>query len=99
MKKHLLEGVKKGAFDEAEAEKRFQAWLTSKEAKIQAKKDSLKAATADEKKAKLKAEAKINESRLAEIAKKNAAAAAEALAPKEEEPAGETETTEENTEA
>lgn len=50
MKKHLLEGVKKGAFDEAEAEKRFQAWLTSKEAKIQAKKDSLKAATADEKK-------------------------------------------------
>ena len=69
------------------------------EAKIQAKKDSLKAATADEKKAKLKAEAKINESRLAEIAKKNAAAAAEALAPKEEEPAGETETTEENPEA
>ena len=32
MKKHLLEGVKKGAFDEAEAEKRFEAWLSTKEA-------------------------------------------------------------------
>ena len=42
MKKHLLEGVKKGAFDEAEAEKRFQTWLTSKQSKIQAKIDGLK---------------------------------------------------------
>jgi small subunit ribosomal protein S16 len=41
-KKHLLEGVKKGAFDEAEAEKRFQAWLNEKESKIQAKVDKLK---------------------------------------------------------
>ncbi|MEZ4996082.1 MAG: hypothetical protein R2758_00915 [Bacteroidales bacterium] len=30
MKKHLLEGVKKGAFDEAEAERRFNEWLKSK---------------------------------------------------------------------
>ncbi len=98
MKKHLLEGVKKGAFDEAEAEKRFQAWLTSKEAKIQAKKDSLSATSAEEKKARLKAEAKVNEDRLAEIAKKNAAAAAEAVAAKEE-AAGEAEAAEETTEA
>lgn len=98
MKKHLLEGVKKGAFDEAEAEKRFQAWLTAKEAKIQAKKDSLKAATAEEKKAKLKAEAKINEARVAEIAKKNAEAAAQAVAAAQE-VAGEPEATEETTEA
>ena len=27
LKKHLLEGVKKGAFDEAAAEEKFQAWL------------------------------------------------------------------------
>ncbi|MDX1315863.1 MAG: 30S ribosomal protein S16, partial [Eudoraea sp.] len=40
-KKHLLEGVKKGAFDEAEAEKRFQTWMKEKEAKIQAKVDKL----------------------------------------------------------
>jgi len=60
MKKHLLEGVKKGAFDEAEAEKRFQKWLEEKEAKIQAKKDQLaneKAMTAKER---LEQEAKIN---------------------------------------
>ncbi len=34
LKKHLLEGVKKGAFDEAEAEKRFEAWKASKESKL-----------------------------------------------------------------
>ena len=28
LKKHLLEGVKKGAFDEAKAEEKFQAWLS-----------------------------------------------------------------------
>jgi small subunit ribosomal protein S16 len=28
MMKHLLDGVRKGAFDEAEAEKRFEAWMT-----------------------------------------------------------------------
>lgn len=37
-KKHLLGGVAKGAFDEAEAEKRFNAWLEEKEAKVQGKK-------------------------------------------------------------
>lgn len=31
LKKHLLGGVAKGAFDEAEAEKRFQAWVSDKE--------------------------------------------------------------------
>ena len=30
MKKHLLGGVTKGAFDEAEAEKRFETWKNSK---------------------------------------------------------------------
>jgi small subunit ribosomal protein S16 len=38
-KKHLMEGVKKNAFSEEEAEKKFAAWLTQKEAKIQAKRD------------------------------------------------------------
>jgi len=41
-KKHLIEGVKKGAFDEEEAEKRFQRWLSEKESKIQAKVEKLK---------------------------------------------------------
>ena len=37
MKKHLLEGVKKGAFDEAEADKRFDAWMEEKLGKIEGK--------------------------------------------------------------
>ena len=39
LKKHLLEGVKKGAFDEAAAEAKFEAWMKEKEAKIQAKEE------------------------------------------------------------
>ena len=34
MKKHLLEGAKKGAFSPEEAESRFQKWLNEKEAKF-----------------------------------------------------------------
>ena len=80
MKKHLLDGVKKGAFDEAEAEKRFNAWLTEKEGKIQAKKDGLANAKADEDKATLDREAKINAERAEALAKQKADLAAEAEA-------------------
>ena len=76
MKKHLLEGVKKGAFDLAEADKRFDAWIQGKENAIQAKKDGLTADFNEDMKKRLVAETKVNETRLAEIAKKNAAAAA-----------------------
>jgi small subunit ribosomal protein S16 len=76
MKKHLLEGVKKGAFDLDEAENRFDAWLKEKENAIQAKKDGLVAGFNEEMKKRLKAEVKINETRIAEIAKKNVAIAA-----------------------
>ncbi|MGM0376577.1 MAG: 30S ribosomal protein S16 [Bacteroidota bacterium] len=96
MKKHLLEGVKKGAFDEAEAERRFQKWLEEKEAKIQAKKDQVSAESEKEKKARLEREAQISAERAESLAKKKAEAEAEA---KEEAPeAGENaeETAEEN---
>lgn len=33
--RHLLRGVQKGAFDEAEAHRRFEAWKKEKEAKLQ----------------------------------------------------------------
>jgi len=69
-KKHLLEGVKKGAFDEAEAEKRFQSWLTEKEQKIQAKVDKIKKTKDQFIKDKLERESKISEDRAIEIAKK-----------------------------
>lgn len=65
MKKHLLDGVKKGAFDDAEAEKRFNAWLEEKEAKIQAKRDGLSAADAEAKAKALAAEKEVNEARIA----------------------------------
>ncbi|MEN8202969.1 MAG: 30S ribosomal protein S16, partial [Bacteroidota bacterium] len=69
-KKHLLEGVKKGAFDEAEAEKRFQSWMTEKEQKIQAKKDQIKSTKDSLDKTRMEEESKIKEARAAEIAKK-----------------------------
>ena len=65
MKKHLLDGVKKGAFDEKEAEKRFTAWLEEKENKIQAKRDGLSKADADAKAKALEAEKEANEKRIA----------------------------------
>ncbi len=86
-KKHLLEGVKKGAFDEAEAEKRFQAWMTEKEQKIQAGLDKIKSAKDNLDKNRMEAEAKIKEDRALEIAKKKSeliAAAEKAKAPAEE---------------
>ena len=104
MKKHLLDGAKKGAFSEADAEVKFEAWMKEKTAKVQASKEKLTSTQLEEKKARLKAEAKVNEARLAEIAKRNAAAAAAkvpAPAPAEEEAAPEivAETDEGTTEA
>lgn len=86
-KKHLQGGVAKGAFDEAEAEKRFNAWLEAKEQAIQAKKDGLANAKADAKKAALEAEAKVNADRIAaqEALLAEAKAAEEAAANAEEE--------------
>jgi len=91
-KKHLLGGVAKGAFDEEEAEKRFQSWITEKEAKIQAKKDRLSSDSESAKKQKEEAEAKVNASRMAVITRKNeelaaAKAQAEAEAAAKEAPA------------
>ena len=77
MKKHLLEGVKKGALTEEQAEEKFQSWLTEKEAKIQAKIDSLKKGEDADAKKRLDAETKVREARAEEIAKRNAEAAAE----------------------
>ncbi len=74
MKKHLLEGVKKGAFDGAEAEKRFAAWVTSKTSKVNKTKEQLAAEKEADRKARLKAEAEVNKARATEIAKKKAEA-------------------------
>lgn len=77
-KNHLLNGVKKGAFSEDEAEKRFQTWLEEKEGKVQAKKDQLFSAQKDAEKEIYEAEVKINEARAEELAKRQSALAEEA---------------------
>ena len=64
LKKHLKEGVKKGAFDEAELEKRFNAWVETKEQKIQSKVSGLVTAKVDAQKAKLEVEKQVNEARV-----------------------------------
>lgn len=95
-KKHLLGGVAKGAFTEAEAEARFNKWLEAKAAKIEAKTNKLSTDAKSAEKARLAAEAKIKEERAAAIAEKKAAAeaaareaAAEAAAETAETPAEE----------
>ena len=71
MKKHLLEGVKKGAFSEEEAEKRFTAWMEEKNQKVANKSANLLKANEEVKKAALAAEKVKNEARVTELASKN----------------------------
>lgn len=87
MKKHLLEGVKKGAFDEAAAEAKFQAWLTSKNTAIQSIKTKSEESARAAEKARLDAEKEANKAIAEKVAKKKAelaAAKAEAEAKAEE---------------
>ena len=96
MKKHLLEGVKKGAFDVEAADKKFEAWKTSKESAVAKTKEQLAAEKQAKAKARLAAEVEVNKAKAAEIAAKKAeaieaqvaAAATEAL-PTEEAPVAE----------
>lgn len=71
-KKHLLGGVKKGAFDEATADAKFEEWLKGKEAKIQGKEENLAQTRAEARKAALAAEAKRKAAVAAAVAAKNA---------------------------
>lgn len=100
MKKHLLEGVKKGAFDTAEAEKRFEAWKAAKDANLNKTKEQIAAEKQADRAQRLATEAAINKAKAAEVAKKKAdavaakaeaevEAATPAEAPAEEAPAAE----------
>lgn len=77
LKKHLLDGVKKGAFDDAEAEKRFNKWIDERDSKLDAKADTLAKEKEKIQKAKLEEEAKVNAARAEKLAKRNAEAQAE----------------------
>lgn len=76
MKKHLLEGVRKGALTEEQAEAKYEAWLSDKESKIGANVKAIAEKKAADKTARLAAESEVNKAR--------AAAIAAALAPAEE---------------
>ncbi|MCR5313471.1 MAG: 30S ribosomal protein S16 [Bacteroidaceae bacterium] len=76
LKKHLLGGVKKGAFDEAKAEEKFNAWKSEKAAKATAFENKKAADKKADAAARLEAEKKTNEAVAAKVAEKKAAAAA-----------------------
>ncbi len=87
LKKHLLEGVKKGALTEAAATAKWEAWMQEKENKVQSKKSSLAQENRNANKARLETEAEVKEAKAAlvakkrmELAEKEAAAKAEAQA-------------------
>ena len=99
MKKHLMGGVAKGAFGEAEAEARFEAWKNNKQNGLAALKAKVEETKKAEAKARLEAEKKVNEEKAKALAEKKAAeeaakaaaneeaSATEASAPAEEEAA------------
>ena len=67
IKHHLNGGVKKGAFSQEEADKRFATWLEEKQAKIQMKIDGLDKDEATELAQRLEAEKAVNQKRIADF--------------------------------
>ncbi len=70
MKKHLMGGVKKAAFTEEEANRRFDEWMKQKESKIEAKRDWISREKEENVKEHLAQESKVKELRAQEILKK-----------------------------
>ena len=96
MMKHLQGGVKKGAFDEAAAQAKFDAWKTAKVNALNGVKSTEEQAKRDAKKARLEAEKEVNAAIAKKVADKKAA---EALAKAEAEAAAAAEEATETTEA
>jgi small subunit ribosomal protein S16 len=80
MKKHLLEGVKKGAHTEEQVEDKFNAWLADKDGRISTKAEGLSKADAEAREKALAAEKETNQNRAEAIAAKNAPVVEEAPA-------------------
>ncbi|MBD5203353.1 MAG: 30S ribosomal protein S16 [Bacteroidales bacterium] len=82
--KHLRGGVKKGAFDEAEAQRRFDAWKADRDKVANAAQAKKEATAAADAKARLEAETEKNKAKAEAVAKKKAEKlAAEEAAAKE----------------
>ena len=67
IKHHLNGGVRKGAFTQEEADKKLTAWLEEKQAKIQAKIDSLDKDKARDLAIRLESEKAVNQKRIADL--------------------------------
>ena len=67
LKKHLQEGVAKGALTQEQADAKWETWMQEKEAKVNAKKGKLEQETREEMKKRLEAEAKVNKERAAAL--------------------------------
>ena len=76
LKKHLQEGVKKGALTEEVANEKWAAWVQEKEGKVQSKRSELAQSSRNAAKATLAAEAKVKETMAAAIAQKKSELAA-----------------------
>lgn len=76
MMKHLRGGVKKGAFDEATCQKKYDEWKAGKDQKVNAKKESLNKGKQEAAAKALDAEKKVNEAIAKKVADKKAAEAA-----------------------
>lgn len=75
MKKHLLGGVAKGAFTEAEAEAKFAAWKEDKQHRLNNTKLEVMNASKAELKARMEAETKVKEAKAAVVNEKRQAIA------------------------
>ena len=82
LKKHLQDGVKKGALTQEAADAKWNAWFQEKELKVANKKSHLAQESRDDRKARLQAESKVNEEKAAALAKKRSEAALKAAAEK-----------------
>lgn len=76
--KHLKGGVKKGAFDEATAQQKFEAWKQAKEKGFEAVRQTTAQAKKEAQAKGLAAEKAVNEAIAKKVAEKKAAAAAAA---------------------
>jgi small subunit ribosomal protein S16 len=76
LKKHLLGGVKKGAFTEAEAETKFEGWLSAKQNAAKTENSKLNETQRALEKAKLDAEKVVNKAKAEALAAKKAELAA-----------------------
>jgi small subunit ribosomal protein S16 len=72
LKKHLLGGVRKGAFTEAEAEKKFETWLNTKQNTVKAEISKLNDSQRLAAQAKLDAEKAVNKAKAEALAAKKA---------------------------